>query len=159
LDVSYRSCGYGPGMGGIPESVFDGQDNAILDFRYSPSQKLTWYFDHHVTAFSSASERDTVLASAATADGPRVYYEPAYGSCTKLIADVARDRFAVSSDDLSELIGWADTIDSARFPSAEAAIQRVDPVLQLASVVEHLGDTPFLGRMVPRLLEKPVSEV
>jgi len=156
LTLRYRSCGYGPGMGAVPEGVFDGDDNAILDFRYTPSKRLTWYFDHHITAFSSPAERDTALAGPSA---PHVFYEPTYGSCTKLIADVAHDRFAVSSDSLTELIGWADTIDSARFTSAEAAIRRDEPILQLASVVEHHGDTPFLARMVPRLLDQPLSEV
>jgi hypothetical protein len=32
-------------------------------------------------------------------------------------------------------------------------------VLQLASVVEHGAETPFLTAMVPRLLERPVSEI
>src|SRR5277367_3018661 len=43
----YKSCGYGPGMQMIPEAWLDGAENAILDFRYTPSKKLSWYFDHH----------------------------------------------------------------------------------------------------------------
>jgi hypothetical protein len=149
----YKSCGYGPGMQQIPEGWLDGADNAILDFRYTPSKKLTWYFDHHVTGFGTPEERDQALK------GPRVFYDPAGSSCAKLIAEVARDRFGVDTSKLAELIGWADLIDAARFPSAEAATARDEPMLQLASVVEHHGDGPFLNGVVPRLLERPVGEV
>jgi hypothetical protein len=163
LEVRYRSCGYGPGMTMIPEAWLDGADNAILDFRFTPTERLTWYFDHHITAFGSAEERDQALARG---EKPRpggrplhIFYDAAYGSCTKLIADVARARFGVETDALQDLVRWADLIDAARFPSAEAAIDRTEPVLQLASVVEYHGDGPFLKSVVPRLLERPVSEV
>ncbi|HEV2020968.1 MAG TPA: phosphoesterase, partial [Terriglobales bacterium] len=33
------------------ESKFDGEENAIVDFKYSTSPKLTWWFDHHQSAF------------------------------------------------------------------------------------------------------------
>ena len=29
------------------EAMFDGEENAIVDFKYSPSPRLTWWFDHH----------------------------------------------------------------------------------------------------------------
>lgn len=163
LAFRYRSCGYGPGMTMIPPAWLDGDENAILDFRYTPSKKLTWYFDHHVTGFGSDAERDAALAQASSSKdpgvGPHVFYDAAYGSCTKLIADVSREHFGVDTSDLDELTRWADIIDTARFPSAEAAVSREHPVMQLASVVEHHGDGPFLASIVPRLGERPLSEV
>ncbi|WP_437923612.1 hypothetical protein WMF37_31905 [Sorangium sp. So ce291] len=163
LAFRYRSCGYGPGMTMIPPSWLDGDENAILDFRYTPTKKLTWYFDHHITGFGSDDERDAALAGAtqsrAAGDAPHVFYDAAYGSCTKLIADVGRDHFSVEMSGVDELIRWADVIDTARFPSAEAAVSREEPIMQLASVVEHHGDGPFLASVVPRLVEQPVSEV
>ncbi len=33
------------------DGVFDGDENAIVDFKYSPSPELTWWFDHHQSAF------------------------------------------------------------------------------------------------------------
>src|SRR5262245_3815108 len=65
LKIRYKSCGYGPGMQQIPEAWLDGEENAILDFRYTPSAKLSWYFDHHITGFASEAERDAALAGAA----------------------------------------------------------------------------------------------
>jgi hypothetical protein len=154
LTYRYKSCGYGPGMQQIPEAWLDATVNAILDFRYTPSRKLTWYFDHHVTAFASPAERDAALASDA-----HVHYSPTHGSCAKLIADVARDRFQVDMSALDGLIRWADIIDAARFASAEAATAHAEPVLQLAAVVEHHGDGSFLNSIVPKLLARDVTEI
>jgi hypothetical protein len=169
LSFRYKSCGYGPGMQAIPEGWLDGGENAILDFRYTPSKRLSWYFDHHVTGFGSAAESEAALAGAApialTAPPeaklalPQVFWEPTYGSCAKLIADVARERFGVDMSPLAELVAWADVIDTARFPSAKAATSPDEPVLQLAAVIEHHGDGPFLNGLVPRLLERPLGEV
>jgi hypothetical protein len=73
---------------------------------------------------------------------------------------VAQAHFKIPTTELlTDLVAWADLIDAARFPSAEAAVRRDEPVLQLASVVEHHGDAPFLTLMVPRLLERPLREV
>jgi hypothetical protein len=146
----YKSCGYGPGMQVIPESWLEGEENAILDFRYTPSKKLSFYFDHHITAFASNEEQESALAR------PGVFFDPTYGSCTKLIADVAASRGVVLDADL---IAWADIIDAARFDSAEAATAREEPVLQLASVVEHHGDAGFLGRTIDALLRDGLEAV
>src|SRR3954469_25233817 len=81
LGFRYRSCGYGPGMQQIPEGWLDGDESAILDFRYTPSKKLTWYFDHHVTGFASAEERDAALAGSVASEAgsavgkPQVHYD------------------------------------------------------------------------------------
>jgi hypothetical protein len=164
--LSYKSCGYGPGMTMIPEGWLDGDENAILDFRYTPSARVSWYFDHHVTGFGSPEERDEALsrasdpARAASGARPQIFYDAAYGSCTKLIADVGREHFKMPTNELlTNLVAWADLIDAARFPSAEAAVSRDEPVLQLASVVEHHGDAHFLAAIVPKLLDRPVREV
>lgn len=168
LSFRYKSCGYGPGMQMIPESWLDGEESAILDFRYTPSKKTTWYFDHHITGFATNEERDAALAGAAIAAGPgasgapdkpQVHYDPTYGSCAKLIADVARERFGVSMSPHEELISWADRIDSASFASAEDATRRDEPVLHLAAVIEHHADGPFLNAHLAKLLERPVTEV
>ncbi|MBK9259454.1 MAG: hypothetical protein IPM54_06410 [Polyangiaceae bacterium] len=155
----YRSCGYGPGMSMIPEAWLDGDENAILDFRYTKSPRLTWFFDHHVTGFGSVEEQNEALEKHSVEGPTRLFYEPTYSSCTKLIADVAAKHFDVGCKDLEPLIRWADIIDAARFSSAEQAVDRSEPVLQLAAVVEHHGDGAFLSGIVPKLLEKPVEEV
>jgi hypothetical protein len=153
---SYRGCGYGTNQHKPTVGAMNGDENAILDYRYSPLPKLTWYFDHHRTAFASDADQETFQAS--TPSG-RFFFEPSYSSCAKLIADVGRERFAFEREDLAELVHWADVVDAARFDGAEAAISRENPIMRLVSVVEHHGDDAFLSAYVPKLLDRPLSEV
>jgi hypothetical protein len=152
----YHACGYGPEPGGVNPAILNGDENVILDFRYTKSPKLTWYFDHHKTAFVTPEERSDF-----DADGGRhKFYDPHYGSCTKLIYDVSKERFGLpDSPTITELVRWADIIDAARFSSAEMAVVRADPALWLMTVVENHGDDAFLSRLVPRLLSEPLDEI
>jgi hypothetical protein len=159
LSFSYRSMGYGPGSTGVDPAIMDGDENAILDFRFSASPQLTWYFDHHVSAFPSEADRVAYDARSHESDGRKMFHDGAYGSCTKLIADVGRARFGLDVSGDAELVRWADLIDSASFPSADMAVARAEPVLHLMTVVEHGGDDKFLQTMVPRLLNEPLEEV
>jgi hypothetical protein len=164
LRFTYYSAGYGPGQNGVAPDVLSGDENAILDFRFSTSPKLTWYFDHHVSAFPTAAERAlydgrVAAESSKGASLRRTFHDGAYGSCTKLIADVGRASFDLDYGPMAELVRWADLIDSAAFPSAEMAVARKEPELGLMTVVEHMGNEAFLAEYVPRLLEEPLAEV
>jgi hypothetical protein len=152
----YRACGYGPEQAGVDPAILSGDENAILDFRYSKHPKLSWYFDHHATAFASPDDR----ADFEKDGGKHKFYDPRYGSCTKLIHDVSREQFGLEdSAIIVELVRWADIIDAARFPSADMAVVRSEPPLWLMTVVENHGDDAFLSRVVPRLLTEPLEEV
>lgn len=151
----YRTCDYGPGEGPRVDRWLTGDDNALLDFRYVPSPRLTYFFDHHKTAFRGPAE----LAHFALGVVPHRFYEPSYTSCTKLIADVARDHFGVDLGELSPLVAWADQIDAARFASAEEAVQRAAPELGMMTVIEHQCDDGLVTELVPLLLSRHVREV
>jgi hypothetical protein len=164
LRFTYHAVGYGPGQNGVDPKVLSGDENAILDFRFSTSPKLTWYFDHHVSAFPTTGDRALYDERVARegALGPslrRTFHDGAYGSCTKLIADLGRTYFDLDSAPMDELVRWADIIDSASFPNAEMAVARKEPELGLMTVVEHTGDDSFLAEYVPRLLVEPLAEV
>lgn len=162
LSFTYRAMGYGPGQNGVPPETLSGDINAVLDFRFSASPKLTWYFDHHVSAFPDPNDRIVYDTSAReeASGGRRMFHDSGYGSCTKLIADLARTRFNYEiTPEQAELVRWADMIDSAAFPSAEMAVAREEPVLRLMAVVEHKGNDAFIESMVPRLMSQPLLEV
>ncbi len=162
LAFEYFGAGYGPGQNGVDPSKLRGDDNAILDFRFSRSEKLTWYFDHHVSAFATPEERtayDAYVAAHPDEKTRQMFHDGSYGSCTKYIADVGARVFGVSFEGLSELVRWADIIDSAAFPNAEMAVARKEPALQLMTVIEHHGDDAMLSRMVKRLLVEPLEAV
>lgn len=152
---SYVGCGYAPTQRPL-EQLLGGDENAVLDYRFTPSERLAWYFDHHRSAFANPVDRAFFDSRTAT---HAYHYDASYSSCTKLVRDVAQSRYGISMPELEPLIEWADKIDSAAFESAEAALDHSHPVMQLASVVEHHGDSVLLSRLVPRLLEAPVETV
>lgn len=154
--LSYRACGYGVGQQRADGALLTGDENAILDYRFTASPRLTWYFDHHRTAFQNGDDRQVFETQK---ECGRYFYDPDYTSCTKLIADVSKQSFGLSDPGLDELVRWADIVDSARFESPEQAISRESPVMRLVSVIEHYGDDGFLERFVPQFLTKPLSEV
>ena len=156
--LGYRTMGYGPGQNGVDAKVMDGDENAILDYRFSPSDKLTWYFDHHVSAFPGQTDRATFEERAA-AHPDRFFHDGTYGSCTKLIADIGREKFNFEAPELKSLIEWADMIDKAAFPNAAMPVERAHPVLKLMTVVEHGGDDSFMSKMVPRFLMQSVEDI
>jgi hypothetical protein len=141
MAFTYRAQGYGPGSNGVDPAIFTGQENAILDFRFSPDDRKTYDERAH-----ESSERT-------------MFHDGAYGSCTKLIADIGKARFGLDVSNEAELIRWADMIDTAGFPSAKMAVARSEPVLHLMTVVEQHGNDAFLQAMVPRLLEEPLEAI
>lgn len=153
---TYRACGYGPNQQKPSLGMLNGDDNAILDFRFLPAPQLSWYFDHHRTAFASEADQRVFEARP---ERDRLFFDPNYSSCAKLIADVAERQFGQRDEALRDLVNWADTIDAARFDSPEQAVSRTDPVMRLVSVVEHYGDDAFYNTWVPRLLDRPLAEV
>lgn len=152
LRFAYRPCGYGPGENGVPEAALVGDVNAVLDYRYSSSPKLDWYFDHHASAFPTDADR---ASYAARAGSGLVHFDSSYGSCTKLIADVSAKRFDLDPAPFADLIHWADLIDAARFPDAAMPVEKRAAPLRLMAVVERYGNEEFITRWVPRLLEEP----
>ncbi|GAC1541408.1 MAG: hypothetical protein NVS3B10_05960 [Polyangiales bacterium] len=153
----YRGQTYDAGKNGVDPTIFAGATTtAILDFRYTATDALTWYFDHHASAFPTSAERAHFDRLAARDRG---FYDGAGSSCTKLLAEVATARFGVDMSRFEDLVRWADMIDSAAFPTPELAVDRTAPVMKLLAVVERHGDDALLTDLVGRLLERPIEEV
>lgn len=141
------------------EADFDGEQNAIVDFKYTPSEKITWWFDHHQSAFLSDAERvHFEQEQKANAAHPRKFFDPLYTSCTGLIADVARDRFGFDTAPFADLLHWADIIDGAKFESADAAVGLAAPALKLMTVIESASDPSFIPRLIPLLTAQTLDE-
>src|ERR1700682_295824 len=117
--------------------LFDGDENAIVDFKYSASPKVTWWFDHHQSAFLSAKDQKSFEVG--QADGSqrmRKFFNPNYISCTRLIEDIAQVNFGFDTAPLLELINWADIVDGARYENAKAAVEMAAPAMKLTMVIE-----------------------
>ncbi len=137
----------------VNTSVFDGDVNAIVDFRYSPSPKLDWWFDHHLSAFVNAEERAHYDAN----PHPRHYWDPKAPSCAGYMARTVQKEFGFDIEPLEDLIRWVDIIDAAKFPDAHTAVALEEPALQLMSVCEHLQDGPLAQRVIDGLCEGDVD--
>ncbi len=156
--LTVRGCGYGPKQPQPSAEMLSGDLNAILDFRYVAAPGLTLYFDHHRTAFVSDTEREDFERH--QRDEPDLFvFSPTSSSCTKLLGQTLQTRHGLDLSHFHDLIEWADVVDSARFPSAVAATDTAEPVMQLVSVVEQFGDDRLLEKLVPRIAGEGLAAV
>jgi nanoRNase/pAp phosphatase (c-di-AMP/oligoRNAs hydrolase) len=137
------------------DNTFDGDENAIVDFKYSSSPALTWWFDHHQSAFLTPADADHFKHD----HSGKKFYDPDYKSCTKLLADVASSKFGFDPKPLAELIKWGDIIDGAQFASAEEAVGLTEAATQLALVIEAAPEPYLVPRLIPDLAELPLAEI
>jgi hypothetical protein len=98
------------------EDAFDGDENAIVDFKYSASPKLTWWFDHHKSAFLTPEDEAHFKADTSG----KKFLDAAYKSCTNFIADTAQRLFGFDPSPMRELLHWANVIDCKRRRSARS---------------------------------------
>jgi len=142
------------------EADFGAGENAIVDFKYSPSPQVTWWFDHHLSAFLTPEDQKEFEAG--QADGTqamRRFYDPAYVSCTSLIADVATAKFGFDAKPLAELIYWANIVDGAKYESAQAAVEMSEPAMKLTMAIESSPDETLVQKLIPLLTEMRLQEV
>jgi len=135
--------------------LFDGDENAIVDFKYSSSPKLTWWFDHHQSAFLSPGDAEHFRQDTSG----HKFYDPKYKSCTKFLADVTQQKFGFDPAPLAELIHWGDVIDGAQYPSAESAVSVNVPATRLALVIEAAPEDELAAQLIPSLATRPLEEV
>lgn len=141
------------------EADFSGDENAIVDFKYSPSRRITWWFDHHQSAFLTEADRlHFEQEQKENTANPRRFFDPLYTSCTGFIADIARNRFGFDTAPYADLIHWADIIDGAKFESAAAAVGLAEPALKLMTVIESASEPAFIPRLIPLLVAQPLAD-
>jgi len=135
--------------------VFDGDENAIVDFKYSSSPKLTWWFDHHQSAFLSPEDAEHFKQDRSG----RKFYNPDYRSCTKFLADVASEKFGFDPSPLAELVKWGDVIDGAQYADAAAAVGLAEPAMKLALVIEAAPEEDLVPRLIPYMARLSLAEM
>ena len=85
-EIEYAALLHRPGAL-FDEEMFKGDENAIVDFKYSPSERLTWWFDHHQSAFLSAEDEAHFRADTSG----QKFWNPDSKSCTEFIEHVIRE--------------------------------------------------------------------
>jgi len=135
--------------------MFDGDENAIVDFKYSSSPRLTWWFDHHQSAFLSPEDAEHFKQDTSG----KKFYNPEYRSCTKFLADVASSKFGFNAAPIAELVRWGDIIDGAQYPDAKTAVSLAEPAMKLALVIEAAPEDDLVARLIPQMAERPMAEM
>jgi hypothetical protein len=136
------------------ESDFNGDENAIVDFKYSSSPKITWWFDHHESAFLSPAD----AAHFERDESNRKFYDPDFKSCTSFIAMIAQQRFGFDPAPVADLVHWADIIDGALYPDAKTAVEMQAPAMKLTMVIESAPDG-FVPNLIPLLATKSLAAI
>ena len=141
------------------EAIFDGDENAIVDFKYCSSPNLTWWFDHHQSAFLTKEDEEHFRSSTEGLKSGRKFHDPSYRSCTKFIADTVQKQFGFNSDRMAELVEWADIIDGALYPDAKTAVELKAPALHIMLVIESARDEELVNRIICDLQSLSLSDV
>ena len=152
--VEYTSLLHRPGAL-FDEEMFDGDENAIVDFKYSTSGRLTWWFDHHQSAFLTPEDE----AHFRRDRSGKKFLDATRKSCTEFIADIAGTRFGFHDPTLDPLVHWAHIIDGALYESPAQCVELAAPALQLMQVIESDPDDRFIERIIRDLNTRTLDEV
>ncbi len=160
-DASYEYLGLVHRAGALfDEREFSGDENAIVDFKYSASPRITWWFDHHQSAFLTPEDQAHFLACQQDPQcAARKFFDPNYTSCTSFLAHIAKTRYNFDTAPVAELIHWADIVDGAKYESPEAAVEMAAPAMKLTLIIESTQDPGFIPRLIPLLTELPLAEI
>ncbi len=137
------------------EGLFNEQENVIVDFKYSSSDRLTWWFDHHQSAFLTAADAEHFRRD----HSGKKFYGPDYKSCTKFILKTCGEKFGFSAPELTDLVYWADLIDGAQYPDCRTAVEMREPATQLTLVIEGTSDPQFSVKLIPKLISQTLQEI
>ncbi len=139
-----------------PQDFAGADEVAVVDFRYTQHPGLTWYFDHHRSAFQLPGDREHFDAH--RGDGLR-FHDARARSCTGYLARILAAEFGFDASAHAELIRWAEIIDSAAFPSPEVAVLYDDPAMQLAAWIQSADEPGAIARFIEALLVTPLAEL
>ena len=155
-DVDFEYSGLLHRAGSLfDERQFDGDENAIVDFKYSSSPKITWWFDHHESAFLSPED----AAHFEQDQSNRKFYDPAFKSCTSFLAMIAERRFGFDPRPVAELVRWTDIVDGAMYEDAKSAVEMQAPAMKLTMAIEASSDHQFVKKLIPLLAYNPLAEI
>jgi hypothetical protein len=151
--------GYTPTMhragNAFDRDQFDGEENAIVDFKYCPDERLTWWFDHHQSAFLSPDDEQHFLAD----NSGKKFLDTKSASCAEFIARIAKEKFGYEDEFLGELIEWAHIIDGAFYENAAECVELKSSALKLMQVIEGEKDPAFVEKIITMLTHLKLDEI
>jgi len=135
--------------------LFDGDENAIVDFKYSSDPRLTWWFDHHQSAFLTAEDAEHFRQDTSG----RKMYDPSFKSCTLFICTVAQRQWGFSAPDLQDLVHWANIIDGAQYADAKTAVELGTPAMKLTLVIEGSKGSGMVQKIIHWMRHRTLDQI
>ncbi len=129
--------------------------NAIVDFKYCADSRLTWWFDHHQSAFLNEPDEANFRAD----KSGQKFLDTSSKSCCEFIARIAQEKFDFEDDSMAELIHWAHIIDGALYESPAQCVELRSSALKLMQVIEGERDEKFVERIIQSLTVKSLDEI
>lgn len=155
IEVEYRPMVHLPNNLFDYDALSDQGENAIVDFKYCADERVTWWFDHHQSAFLSETDRQHFLAD----KSGKKFLDVNSKSCCELIARVAKEKFGFEDKSLKDLIHWAHVIDGAMYESAAQCVELKAPALQLMQIIEEEKNPNFVEKIIRQLTVKSIDEI
>ena len=137
------------------ERLIDGDENAIVDFKYAPHPRIAWWFDHHQSAFLTPEVAEHFRRNT----NGKKFFDPSFKSCTLFISTIAREKFGFEAPDLDELVHWANVIDGAQYPDAKTAVELGAPAMQLTLVIEAAKGSDVVQRVIRWMRSRKLGEI
>ena len=153
-DIAYTPTMHRAGNA-FDREQFDGDENAIVDFKYCPDERLTWWFDHHQSAFLSPTDEEHFLADTSG----KKFLDTTSKSCAEFIALIAKEQFDFEDESLAELIEWAHIIDGALYESPAQCVELRSSALKLMQVIEGEKDPAFVEKMIRSLTARTLDQI
>jgi hypothetical protein len=126
---------------------------AVVDFLYHPD--ADFWADHHQTSFLKPSLKQRFEEQ----DNPFHIYNSKSGSCAKLLWRSLALRFSHQNRSFTDLVKWADKIDSARYSSVEEAIIGPYPALNINRSLVVTKDPNYPVWLVTQLRKQTLDQV
>ncbi len=130
-------------------------ENVIVDFKYCADEKVTWWFDHHQSAFLNEIDENHFKQDVSG----QKFLDIKSKSCAKFLARIAKENFDWEDESLAELIEWANIIDGALYESPAQCVELRSSALKLMQIIEGEKDAKFVERIIKSLTEKSLDEI
>lgn len=153
-DISYTPTMHRAGNA-FDQDQFDGDENAIVDFKYAADDRLTWWFDHHQSAFLSKEDEEHFKND----ESGKKFLDTTSKSCAEFIARIAKEKFGFEDSSLEDLIYWAHIIDGALYESPAQCVELRSPALKLMQVIEGESDPSFVESIIKALTSESIEQV
>ena len=118
--------------------------------------KLTWWFDHHESAFLLRSDETHFRRD----HSGKKFHDPELQVLHEVHRHGGEEHVRFRGPQISRnSIHWADIIDGAQFPSAQTAVELKEPAMRLMLVIEATRDRSLLHKIIRLMQQKPLAEV